>query len=40
MSHMGVARDVCAYLSHQDKKDYRVKIPVIPPLIPNTGAQK
>jgi phenylalanyl-tRNA synthetase beta chain len=30
MSHMGVARDLCAYLSHQDKKDYRVKIPVIP----------
>jgi len=34
MSHMGVARDVCAYLSHQDKKDYRVKIPVIPSLTP------
>ena len=30
MSHMGVARDLCAYLSHQDKKDYRVKIPVVP----------
>ena len=30
MSHMGVARDLCAYLSHQDKKDYRVKIPVNP----------
>ena len=25
MSHMGVARDLCAYLSHQDKKDYRGK---------------
>ena len=22
MSHMGVARDLCAFLSHQDKKDY------------------
>ena len=27
MSHIGVARDVCACLSHQDKKDYRVKHP-------------
>lgn len=25
MSHLGVARDVCAYLSHHDKKDFRVK---------------
>ncbi len=33
MSHMGVARDVCAWLSHQDNKDYRVKIPVYPPLV-------
>ncbi len=33
MSHMGVARDVCAYLSHQDKKDYRIKIPVVPSFI-------
>ena len=31
MSHMGVARDICAFLSHQDNKDYRVKLPVIPP---------
>ncbi len=30
MSHMGVSRDLCAFLSHQDKKDYRVKTPVIP----------
>ncbi|HEY4937057.1 MAG TPA: phenylalanine--tRNA ligase subunit beta [Puia sp.] len=29
MSHMGVARDICAYLSHQDKKEYRVKLPVV-----------
>ncbi|MBN8668847.1 MAG: phenylalanine--tRNA ligase subunit beta [Chitinophagales bacterium] len=28
MSHWGVARDVCAYLSHHDKKDLRAKIPV------------
>ena len=29
MSHIGVARDVCAWLSHQDKKDYRVKQPAV-----------
>jgi len=33
MSHMGVARDLCAYLSHQDKKDYRIKIPAFIPLV-------
>lgn len=27
MSHWGVARDVCAYLSHHDKKDIKAKIP-------------
>ncbi|HTL08816.1 MAG TPA: phenylalanine--tRNA ligase subunit beta [Chitinophagaceae bacterium] len=27
MSHLGVARDVCAYLTHHDKKDSRVKTP-------------
>ena len=27
MSHLGVARDVCAYLTHHDKKDCRVKAP-------------
>ncbi|RYY39515.1 MAG: phenylalanine--tRNA ligase subunit beta [Chitinophagaceae bacterium] len=27
MSHWGVARDVCAYLSHHDKKDYRPSLP-------------
>lgn len=27
MSHWGVARDVCAYLSHHDKKELRPKIP-------------
>lgn len=27
MSHIGVARDVCAYLTHHDKKDHRVKSP-------------
>lgn len=27
MSHWGVARDVCAYLSHHDKKELRAKIP-------------
>lgn len=29
MSHIGVARDVCAYLTHHDKKDYRVKQPSV-----------
>ena len=27
MSHLGVARDVCAFLSHHDKKNYSVKSP-------------
>ena len=27
MSHWGVVRDVCAYLSHHDKKDIRPKLP-------------
>jgi len=27
MSHWGVARDVCAYLSHHDKKDLKPKFP-------------
>ena len=27
MSHIGVARDVCAYLSHRDKKEYKVSAP-------------
>ena len=27
MSHWGVARDVCAYLSHHDKKTFRPKLP-------------
>lgn len=29
MSHMGVARDVCAYLTHHDKKELRVKAPSV-----------
>ncbi len=28
MSHWGVAKDVCAYLSHHDQKDYKPIIPV------------
>jgi phenylalanyl-tRNA synthetase beta chain len=28
MSHWGVARDVCAYLSYHEKKDYKPKLPV------------
>ncbi|HEY6062267.1 MAG TPA: phenylalanine--tRNA ligase subunit beta [Chitinophagaceae bacterium] len=27
MSHWGVARDICAYLSHHDNKDYKPKLP-------------
>ena len=27
MSHLGVAKDVCAYLTHHDKKDLKVKSP-------------
>ena len=27
MSHLGVAKDVCAYLSHHNKKDTQVKLP-------------
>jgi phenylalanyl-tRNA synthetase beta chain len=27
MSHLGVARDVCAWLSHHENKDYRPKMP-------------
>ncbi|MBZ5858185.1 phenylalanine--tRNA ligase subunit beta [Flavihumibacter profundi] len=29
MSHMGVARDVCAYLTHHDKKELRIKSPSV-----------
>jgi phenylalanyl-tRNA synthetase beta chain len=36
MSHMGVARDLCAFLSHQDKKEYRIKLPVIPGILSET----
>jgi phenylalanyl-tRNA synthetase beta chain len=39
MSHMGVARDVCAFLSNQDKKDYRVKMPVLPHIISDNQSQ-
>jgi phenylalanyl-tRNA synthetase beta chain len=27
MSHMGVARDICAFLSNRDKKEYRIQFP-------------
>lgn len=33
MSHIGVAREICAFLSHQDNKDYRVKLPVTTPFV-------
>ena len=29
MSHLGVARDVCAYLSHHNKKEARPKLPFV-----------
>lgn len=29
MSHWGVARDVCAYLSHHDKKAIKPKLPIV-----------
>ncbi len=29
MSHMGVAKDVCAYLSHHDRKTYKIKSPFV-----------
>ncbi len=29
MSHMGVARDVCAYLTHHDKTELRIKSPSV-----------
>src|SRR5687767_10289565 len=32
MSHWGVARDVCAYLSHHEKKNYKPKLPGTPDL--------
>lgn len=38
MSHWGVARDVCAWLSHHDKKDCRPKWPAVQPLKPGPSA--
>lgn len=35
MSHLGVARDVCAYLVHHHKKEYQVKNPLINDLKPD-----
>lgn len=32
MSHLGVARDVCAWLSHHDKKEIKPRIPAVPVL--------
>ena len=40
MSHIGVARDLCAFLSHQDNKEYRIKIPVVSTFSPEVkGSQ-
>ena len=38
MSHLGVARDVCAYLTHHDKKDSRVKTPYSNAFKPDTNS--
>lgn len=37
MSHWGVARDVCAYLSHHDKKDLKPKLPISNGFKPGTN---
>ncbi|MDR3712782.1 MAG: phenylalanine--tRNA ligase subunit beta [Puia sp.] len=41
MSHLGVARDVCAYLSHHENKDYRPRTPSINSFkaVPAAGSQ-
>jgi phenylalanyl-tRNA synthetase beta chain len=38
MSHWGVARDVCAYLSHHDRKDTRPKLPATNGLKPENNS--
>lgn len=40
MSHIGVARDVCAYLSHHEGKKYEVKLPSNSIEAPNTQQVK
>lgn len=37
MSHYGVARDVCAYLSHHDKTDARAQLPSVTAFKPAAG---
>ncbi|RFM29837.1 phenylalanine--tRNA ligase subunit beta [Deminuibacter soli] len=39
MSHYGVARDVCAYLTHHNNKDARVKSPFPSTFKPDQGGQ-
>ncbi|HEX2536544.1 MAG TPA: phenylalanine--tRNA ligase subunit beta, partial [Chitinophagaceae bacterium] len=39
MSHWGVARDVCAYLSHHEKRDTRPVLPPVPFKADSTGAK-
>lgn len=39
MSHWGVARDVCAYLSHHDKKEVKPKLPSIHNLVVKKGSK-
>jgi phenylalanyl-tRNA synthetase beta chain len=38
MSHLGVARDLCAFYSHQQGKTYAVRWPELPPLQSPTGS--
>jgi phenylalanyl-tRNA synthetase beta chain len=40
MSHWGVARDVCAYLSHHDKKDLPTGQASLKPVLPNSNGFK
>lgn len=32
MSHLGIARDICAFLSNRDQKSYRPRVPQLPDL--------
>lgn len=38
MSHWGVARDICAYLTHHDKKEIKPKLPFINGLKPDNNS--
>ena len=38
MSHLGVARDVCAYLTHHNRKEVKPKLPYNPSFAPDSDA--